>query len=578
MSLDTKLILNAISELFDKFDARWSMRDAARETSRRVPVPTQCTVVGADVVADNWGNLFDSAVDSDEQRYEEPINADNWGGFFDGADASANAEFVGHWDNPSSNPDATAYVTPEVAVESVHPAARGRFFNDDSGAPLDSDDDSSVHGGHGSVMSHLLEREADTAFLPHSDQRDGVEAWFILRRCTPASFNVASTDPNNEVSSAVTADALAKAAPALFASRAPRPSLKYLELLLPAEIDFDHIDLPTAAAAGHIVAQVTGNNAVSVVEDQLRCTLLLTRNFLSSHHQAVSKEWDMVAVVHPVCNLGEKVDAICTGQIEHLLLQHLKPSPTSIGAKAVFDEMQQSTNSATTTPASSALTTTTTTTMAAPATWLDAQPAVSTCSSASSAQEDTPIPLLFLRGGLGMMDNVLPANSTFLSTNISLSSMECLREFMLHLKLGTARFTICDESVVNLWSSPVERVVQQQTWLQLELTNSGLDLWPISWQSQQVYFGTHHGFAAWPRSHGTILVFDFSNTLSWNNSMSIAASCSTNTLFAKDDGDSMNRCFSWCWKPPWLHPAIYIRRSKDCQCFLTCVGAEENAK
>jgi hypothetical protein len=43
-----------------------------------------------------------------------------------------------------------------------------------------------------------------------------------------------------------------------------------------------------------------------------------------------------------VCNLEEKtVDTICTGQIEHLLLQHLKPSPTSIGAKVVFDEMQQ---------------------------------------------------------------------------------------------------------------------------------------------------------------------------------------------------------------------------------------------
>jgi hypothetical protein len=75
MSLDTKLILDAISELFDKFDAQWAMWDAAREAFRRVPVPTQSTVVGADVVADNWGNLFDSGVDSDEQRYEESINA-----------------------------------------------------------------------------------------------------------------------------------------------------------------------------------------------------------------------------------------------------------------------------------------------------------------------------------------------------------------------------------------------------------------------------------------------------------------------------------------------------------------------
>jgi hypothetical protein len=227
-------------------------------------------------------------------------------------------------------------------VESVHPAARGRFFNDDSGAPLDSDDDNSVHGDHGSVMSHLLLRETDIVFLPHSDQRDGVEARLILRGCTPASFTVASIGPNNKTSGAVPADALAKAAPALFASRAPRPSLKYLKLLLPGEIGSDHIELPTAAAAGHIIAKVTGSNMVSVAEGQLRCALVLTHNFLSGQHQAVSKEWDVVIVAHPVCNLEEKtVDTICTGQIEHLLQQYLKPSPSLIGAKVVLDEMQQ---------------------------------------------------------------------------------------------------------------------------------------------------------------------------------------------------------------------------------------------
>jgi hypothetical protein len=78
MSLDTKLILDAISEFFDNFDARW----AAWEASRRVPVPTQSAAVRADVVADNWGDLFDSGNDSVEQHYEEPIIADNWGGFF----------------------------------------------------------------------------------------------------------------------------------------------------------------------------------------------------------------------------------------------------------------------------------------------------------------------------------------------------------------------------------------------------------------------------------------------------------------------------------------------------------------
>jgi hypothetical protein len=183
-------------------------------------------------------------------------------------------------------------------------------------------------------MSHLLERETDIAFLPHSDQQDGVEARLILRGCTPASFTVASIGPNNEISGAVPPDALSKAAPALFASRAPRPSLKYLELLLPAEIGSDHIELPTSAVAGHIVAQVTGSNMVSVAEGQLQRALVVTHNFLSGHHQAVSKEWDVVSFAHPVCNLEENtVDTICTGQIENLLQQYLKPSPALIGAK-----------------------------------------------------------------------------------------------------------------------------------------------------------------------------------------------------------------------------------------------------
>ena len=34
--------------------------------------------VGADVVTDNWDDLFDSGDDSVEQHYEEPIIADNW--------------------------------------------------------------------------------------------------------------------------------------------------------------------------------------------------------------------------------------------------------------------------------------------------------------------------------------------------------------------------------------------------------------------------------------------------------------------------------------------------------------------
>ncbi|XBH79710.1 hypothetical protein VPH35_105617 [Triticum aestivum] len=66
---------------------------------------------------------------------------------------------------------------------------------------------------------------------------------------------------------------------------------KNLELLLTAGIGSDHIELPAAAAAGLTVAEVTGSNTVSVAEDQLMRILVLMRNFLPGHHQAISGEW-----------------------------------------------------------------------------------------------------------------------------------------------------------------------------------------------------------------------------------------------------------------------------------------------
>jgi hypothetical protein len=118
MSLDTKLILDAISELFDNFDVRRATRDATRKASRRVPVLTQSTVVRADMVADNCGNLFNSGVDSDEQRYEEPINANNWDRFFGGEDAAANAEFAIY---PPDNPKRFVLPTPPPMSPALTP-------------------------------------------------------------------------------------------------------------------------------------------------------------------------------------------------------------------------------------------------------------------------------------------------------------------------------------------------------------------------------------------------------------------------------------------------------------------------
>ncbi|XBI83971.1 hypothetical protein VPH35_092373 [Triticum aestivum] len=101
---------------------------------------------------------------------------------------------------------------------------------------------------------------------------------------------------------------------------------KNLELLLTAGIGSDHVDLPAAAAAGLTVAEVTGSNTVSVAEDQLMRILVLLRNFLPAHRQAVGGEWDLAAVAHRAYDLeGKTVGTVGAGRIGRLLLQRLKP-------------------------------------------------------------------------------------------------------------------------------------------------------------------------------------------------------------------------------------------------------------
>nr|CAB3450830.1 unnamed protein product [Digitaria exilis] len=92
-----------------------------------------------------------------------------------------------------------------------------------------------------------------------------------------------------------------------------------LELLLTAGIGSDHVDLAAAAAAGLTVAEVTGSNTVSVAEDQLMRALVLVRNFLPGHRQAV-------AGVHRARDLeGKTVATVGAGRIGRLLLRRLKP-------------------------------------------------------------------------------------------------------------------------------------------------------------------------------------------------------------------------------------------------------------
>jgi hypothetical protein len=124
MSLDTKLILDAIGKLFDDFDARWERRLpkllTAQEASPVISVLTPTVAVGATIIADNWGGGFNGGEYSIEQYCTAPsIVADNWGGFFGGEDAAANAEFA---IDPPDDPE--RFVLPNASTNepSIDPA------------------------------------------------------------------------------------------------------------------------------------------------------------------------------------------------------------------------------------------------------------------------------------------------------------------------------------------------------------------------------------------------------------------------------------------------------------------------
>jgi hypothetical protein len=92
MTLNVKLILDVVGKLFDDFDARWE-----RRLHESASIPTPAVVVGAAVIADNWGSGFDRGEDPFEPYYATPsIVADNWGKLFDGDgnNTVANAEHL----------------------------------------------------------------------------------------------------------------------------------------------------------------------------------------------------------------------------------------------------------------------------------------------------------------------------------------------------------------------------------------------------------------------------------------------------------------------------------------------------
>jgi formate dehydrogenase len=99
-----------------------------------------------------------------------------------------------------------------------------------------------------------------------------------------------------------------------------------LQLLLTAGIGSDHVDLEAAAERDLTVAEVTGSNTVSVAEDEVMRILLMMRNFIPAHEQAINGEWDVPKVAGKSRDLqGKAVGSLGGGAIGSLVMERLKP-------------------------------------------------------------------------------------------------------------------------------------------------------------------------------------------------------------------------------------------------------------
>lgn len=103
---------------------------------------------------------------------------------------------------------------------------------------------------------------------------------------------------------------------------------KNLKLAVTAGIGSDHVDLNAAnkTNGGITVAEVTGSNVVSVAEHVVMTMLALVRNFVPSHQQIASGDWDVASVAKNEYDLENKVvGTVAVGRIGERVLRRLKP-------------------------------------------------------------------------------------------------------------------------------------------------------------------------------------------------------------------------------------------------------------
>ncbi|OAT12333.1 formate dehydrogenase [Blastomyces gilchristii SLH14081] len=103
---------------------------------------------------------------------------------------------------------------------------------------------------------------------------------------------------------------------------------KNLKLAVTAGVGSDHVDLNAAnkTNGGITVAEVTGCNVVSVAEHVVMTILVLVRNFVPSHEQVASGDWNVAAVAKNEYDLeGKVVGTVAVGRIGERVLRRLKP-------------------------------------------------------------------------------------------------------------------------------------------------------------------------------------------------------------------------------------------------------------
>ncbi|KAK6205062.1 formate dehydrogenase-like protein [Scheffersomyces amazonensis] len=97
-----------------------------------------------------------------------------------------------------------------------------------------------------------------------------------------------------------------------------------LKMAITAGVGSDHVDLNAANERKITVTEVTGSNVVSVAEHVIMTILVLVRNFVPAHEQAINGKWDIAAAAKQEYDLEDKViSTVGAGRIGYRVLERL---------------------------------------------------------------------------------------------------------------------------------------------------------------------------------------------------------------------------------------------------------------